>query len=104
MSNLGVQFANIMVEFERDTREMPVDVPDSFVAVSKTPPKYPPPPERRVSANSSLTSSSHSHSSSLLPTPQQSMRIQKYSEDLKKRNKKNEDLFRQSLRNSIQIR
>lgn len=24
-------------------RELPVDVPDSFIAISKTPPRYPPP-------------------------------------------------------------
>lgn len=33
-----------MVEFEPNTREMAVDVPDSFIARTKTPPKYPPPP------------------------------------------------------------
>ena len=36
-------FDNIFVEFETDHREMAVDVPDSFVAQTKTPPKYPPP-------------------------------------------------------------
>ncbi len=36
-------FANILIEFENDNREMAVDVPDSFVAQTKTPPKYPPP-------------------------------------------------------------
>ncbi len=32
-----------MVEFGSEAREMAVDVPDSFVAHAKTPPKYPPP-------------------------------------------------------------
>ena len=36
-------FANILIEFETENREMAVDVPDSFVAQTKTPPKYPPP-------------------------------------------------------------
>lgn len=39
----SAQFANILIEFENDNREMAVDVPDSFVAQTKTPPKYPPP-------------------------------------------------------------
>jgi len=32
-----------MVEFDPGHREMAVDVPDSFVARTKTPPRYPPP-------------------------------------------------------------
>ena len=39
----SAQFANVLIEFENDNREMAVDVPDSFVAQTKTPPKYPPP-------------------------------------------------------------
>lgn len=39
----SAHFANILIEFENDNREMAVDVPDSFVAQTKTPPKYPPP-------------------------------------------------------------
>ena len=35
--------ANILIEFENDNREMAVDVPETFVAQTKTPPKYPPP-------------------------------------------------------------
>ncbi len=46
-------FANIMVEFENNDREMAVDVPDSFIAHAKTPPKYPPP----YRANGTLPSS-----------------------------------------------
>lgn len=74
----------IFVEFEDDTREMAVDVPDSFVAQTKTPPKYPPPqahfsqtagPHNRVysvtlgvddgrsaSTNSSFSAMSNGHS------------------------------------------
>ncbi len=37
----SAHFANIMVEFETSTREMAVDVPDSFIGQTKTPPKYP---------------------------------------------------------------
>lgn len=57
----SAHFANIMVEFETDNREMAVDVPDSFVATAKTPPRYPPP----NSNNSSLSShykGGHNHS------------------------------------------
>ena len=39
----SAHFANIFVEFENDTREMAIDVPDHFVATTKTPPKFPPP-------------------------------------------------------------
>ena len=39
----SAHFANLFVEFENDTREMAIDVPDHFVATTKTPPKFPPP-------------------------------------------------------------
>jgi len=96
MAHLGAQFANIMVEFETENREMAVDVPDSFIGISKTPPKYPP-PGRNGSARSS-----HNQ----LPTPEQSIRIEKYNQDIQKRNKKNEDynLLRHSLRYSAKMR
>jgi len=54
--------ANIMVEFENDTREMAVDVPDSFIAHAKTPPKYPPPQPR---ANGTLPGSNSGSGRSL---------------------------------------
>ncbi|TRY61093.1 hypothetical protein TCAL_07862 [Tigriopus californicus] len=57
----SAHFANIMVEFETNTREMAVDVPDSFIAQTKTPPKYPPP--------ASVRSSTHSHQSAGNGTP-----------------------------------
>ncbi len=124
----------IFVEFEDDTREMAVDVPDSFVAQTKTPPKYPPPQAhttahplglhnrvysvtlggddgRSTSNNSSFSALSNGHSPPPegglpsrdhlrierdgrlintmepppLPTPQQSQRIKKYSEEISKR-------------------
>ena len=124
----------IFVEFEDDTREMAVDVPDSFVAQTKTPPKYPPPqahtlthplgPHNRVysvtlggddqrstSNNSSFSALSNGHSpppegglpardhlrierdgrlintmeAPPLPTPQQSQRMKKYSDEITKR-------------------
>ena len=34
----SAHFANILIEFENDTREMAVDVPESFVAQTKTRP------------------------------------------------------------------
>ena len=46
----SAHFANIMVEFETSTREMAVDVPDSFIGHTKTPPKYPPPPPSVVTS------------------------------------------------------
>ena len=125
----------IFVEFEDDTREMAVDVPDSFVAQTKTPPKYPPPQAhttahplglhnrvysvtlggddgRSTSNYSSFSALSNGHSPPPdggppsrdhlrierdgrlintmepppLPTPQQSQRIKKYSEEISKRN------------------
>lgn len=123
----------IFVEFEDDSREMGVDVPDSFVAQTKTPPKYPPPqplttahplsaPHNRVysvtlgsddvrrgNSNNSSLSNGHSPKPGMglpsrdhlriekdgrlintmeappLPTPQQSQRIKKYSEEISKR-------------------
>ena len=39
----SAHFANLFVEFENDTRERAIDVPDHFVATTKTPPKFPPP-------------------------------------------------------------
>ncbi|KAL5275154.1 MPP5 family protein [Megaselia abdita] len=41
-------------------REMPVDVPESFVEIIKVPPRYPPPPH--LSSRSSLLSQSNGHS------------------------------------------
>merc|ERR1712223_562096 len=63
-------FANILIEFETNNREMAVDVPESFVAQTKTPPKYPPPSsslgdreEARSSGSSfSALSQSNGHS------------------------------------------
>jgi len=45
LSNVMYNAANyntIMVEYENGNREMAVDVPASFVAQAKTPPRYPP--------------------------------------------------------------
>ena len=63
-------FANILIEFETDNREMAVDVPDSFVAQTKTPPKYPPPSslgdrEEARSSGSSFSALSLSNGHSL---------------------------------------
>ena len=71
-------FANIMVEFEKDTRERAVDVPDSFIAHIKTPPKYPPPANK---ANGSVLAEFNANSSSttsvsLTPPPRGHLRIQ----------------------------
>lgn len=39
----SAHFQNIFVEFDTDTKEMAVDVPDHFAPTAKTPPKFPPP-------------------------------------------------------------
>jgi hypothetical protein len=65
----SAHFANILIEFENDNREMAVDVPDSFVAQTKTPPKYPPPSlgdrEEGRSSGSSFSALSFSNGHSL---------------------------------------
>lgn len=38
----AANYSTIMVEFENGNREMAVDVPASFIAQAKTPPRYPP--------------------------------------------------------------
>merc|ERR1719474_2104837 len=38
----AANYNTIMVEFENGNREMAVDVPASFIAQAKTPPRYPP--------------------------------------------------------------
>jgi hypothetical protein len=70
----AAHYTNIMVEFENGNREMAVDVPDSFIAQAKTPPRYPPPNPRnlptlstfspRFNDQNSSTSSKMSKSSS----------------------------------------
>ena len=137
------------VEFQNSTREMAVDVPDSFIAQIKTPPKYPPPPSMQqrsstlpVSSSLNLNGRAGSSSSSSPPPPmlsardhlrieqdghllntlpgpklppgnkwvqpnkEQSLRIQKYSNDLTKesleadRKQRENQLLRQSIRTS----
>jgi len=63
-------FPNYLIEFETDNREMAVDVPDSFIAQTKTPPKYPPPSslgdrEEARSSGSSFSALSLSNGHSL---------------------------------------
>jgi hypothetical protein len=36
----AANYSTIMVEFENGNREMAVDVPASFIAQAKTPPRY----------------------------------------------------------------
>ena len=66
----SAHFANILIEYENSTREMAVDVPESFVAQTKTPPKYPPPSslgdrEEARSSGSSFSALSLSNGHSL---------------------------------------
>lgn len=66
----SAQFANILIEFENDHREMAVDVPDHFLPQTKTPPKYPPPSlgverEEARSSGSSFSALSVSNGHSL---------------------------------------
>ena len=50
-------------KFDHSTREMAVDVPESFVAQTKTPPKYPPPSSASNSNRNSLQNGNHYHGS-----------------------------------------
>lgn len=87
-------------------RELPVDVPDSFVGVVKTTPRYPPPAP--LSSTRSMTSTSPATTtvtSVTKTTPSSSSdgdRVRKYAEDV--RNKKSEEeLLRSSLRGSKKL-
>lgn len=101
-------------------REMPIDVPDSFVGVVKTAPRYPPPASMRSSSLSQSGQSQSIHSSNVSQgmsaatagsagssstagsTVVDMDRIRKYSEDV--RTKRSEDEFlRSSLRGSKKL-
>lgn len=108
-------------------RELPVDVPDSFVGVIKTAPRYPPPASMRSSSlNQTTNQSIHqslpppppSVSSSMVTTSSTStstsisstlvdidrMRVSKYSDEVKiKRNDNIDDSSRSSLRESKKL-
>uniref|UniRef100_A0A1B6C910 MAGUK p55 subfamily member 5 n=1 Tax=Clastoptera arizonana TaxID=38151 RepID=A0A1B6C910_9HEMI len=58
-------------------REMAVDVPESFIARNKTPPRYPPPrPQARIHANVNGTSTGNSVAKPV-PPPRDHLRIEK---------------------------
>lgn len=79
-------------------REMPVDVPDSFVGVVKQQPRYPPPPPPQRYA----TSVDHHGQMAINNNRVNSEKLRKYSDEIFK--KKEEDEFlRSSLRNSKKL-
>ncbi|CAN8031545.1 unnamed protein product [Ixodes persulcatus] len=81
-------------------REMAVDVPESFVAVAKTAPRYPPPP--RPQGSPRLNGAA--------PTGEQLERIRKYQEEIRQRKEEEEriaqeqEFLRSSLRGSKKLR
>ncbi|XP_075723367.1 MAGUK p55 family member stardust isoform X1 [Rhipicephalus microplus] len=89
------------VETGQSHREMAVDVPESFVAVAKTAPRYPPPPRPQGSPRLN---------GSAAPTGDQLERIRKYQEELRLRKEEEERLaqeqefLRSSLRGSKKLR
>ncbi len=66
-----------MVEFEKDDREMAVDVPDSFVAHTKTPPKYPPPARMNGGGGGSGRSLNHNDVDTPPPPSRDHLRIER---------------------------
>ncbi|KAI1289995.1 MAGUK p55 subfamily member 7 [Halotydeus destructor] len=70
-------------------REMPVDVPESFVGMVKQHPRYPPPPPRTTSTSSPVSQ----------PEPE---KIRKYQEEVSKK-KADEEFLRSSLRGSKKL-
>lgn len=89
------------VETGQSHREMAVDVPESFVAVAKTAPRYPPPPRPQGSPRLN---------GSAAPTGDQLERIRKYQEELRLRKEEEEriaqeqEFLRSSLRGSKKLR
>ena len=77
-------------------RELPVDVPDSFVGVVKTTPRYPPPAPLSSTRSTSSTSAT---AGKALP-PQESEKARKYAEEVRL---KEEELLRSSLRGSKKL-
>lgn len=96
----GSSEAETAAQSQQQHREMAVDVPESFVAVAKTAPRYPPPP--RPQGSPRLNGSA--------PTGDQLERIRKYQEELRLRKEEEERLaqeqefLRSSLRGSKKLR
>ncbi|XP_064484549.1 protein PALS1-like isoform X2 [Ornithodoros turicata] len=100
-------------------REMAVDVPDSFVGVAKTAPRYPPPrpsvppPKPSGSSRSSPAREpplTNGRVNGVVPTDEQLDRIRKYQDELRQRREEGErqaqeeEFLRSSLRGSKKLR
>ncbi|XP_075585433.1 MAGUK p55 family member stardust isoform X2 [Dermatophagoides farinae] len=86
-------------------RELPVDVPDSFVGVVKQTPRYPPPqPPQRFTSTSSSSGPANAHS--VTTTTDQRLNLtdkyRKYSDEFN-RKKEEEEFLRSSLRSSTKL-
>ncbi|XP_015784327.1 MAGUK p55 subfamily member 5 isoform X3 [Tetranychus urticae] len=77
-------------------REVPVDVPESFVGIVKQKPRYPPPPPPPPPSNSPSLGSTQ-------PMSDEAEKLRKYSEDIS-RKKAEEEFLRTSLRHSKKLK
>ncbi|CAG0894381.1 unnamed protein product [Darwinula stevensoni] len=128
------QYSNVinMVEFDGTGREMAVDVPEGFMARTKTPPRYPPPKTNQLGSAKRRSAGSNSTSIAVTapvvsngsiqkaaqppsdPVPvqndlEQQERVRKYQEELAQRREQEarkaaeEDFLRSSLRGSEKL-
>ena len=79
-------------------RELPVDVPDSFVAVVKQQPRYPPPQPTAVTTTTTIVNTTPS----MPPPPPDSDKLKKYQKEVAKK-KTDEEFLRSSLRGSKKL-
>ncbi|XP_069360084.1 protein PALS1 isoform X3 [Maniola hyperantus] len=95
-------------------REMPVDVPDSFIARNKTPPRYPPPrPPQQVNGSArgapAVPPREASRDAPPRPPAHEIANLSKYQEQLRQRKEAEEriaaqnEFLRNSLRNSSKL-
>lgn len=99
-------------------REMAVDVPDSFVGVAKTAPRYPPPrptvpppkPSEAPRGSPAREPLTNGRPNGVVPTDEQLERIRKYQDELRQRREdgerqaREEEFLRSSLRGSKKLR
>ncbi|XP_074601259.1 MAGUK p55 family member stardust [Brevipalpus obovatus] len=82
-------------------REVPVDVPESFVGVVKQHPRYPPPTSSNPNASNTNTTSKKAKSAAV-PSKAITEKLRKYSEEINKK-KAGEEFLRSSLRGSKKL-
>lgn len=82
-------------------REVPVDVPESFVGIVKQHPRYPP-PASSTTTDGTLITSKKAKSSAPPLSKTESEKLRKYSDDITKR-KAEQDFLRNSLRGSKKL-